>query len=609
MTNLELAKEQGNQAAPNVIDAAKASEVQIDVTLAQEQGNQAAPLIADSLASSESYDAIKQQGNQAMPLIVDALAGSGSDTGFELLDFIEQDEGSNPAHFPVFELAGSVGYELIYYGLLHDGHNLPNFTKLSVNDVDYDIYPMPEETPEETPESGGCYLMIQQALIDSQEAADEIKAAMGVDVKIGDTLVIMTLDLITEQALSGDVPFTLYTGQDSWSGTLHEYIDTSSEVFVNIEPNSNSTAYEISVYTDNASNPYYKIGDDGEWTEYDSSNKPEFYLPGNYTIYLKATSNYDSSEVSNSVPLQIIANFDTPEVHTVEDPSAMFAGLDFRVHLASNYGSSELTGRDDVVLLYRDSATANWDGSAAMTSTSDGYFAEVEVGWGHKAITYKVQIDGVSSDVPDYHEFDLLPMTPSFVDIINDQGTYKARLRFGANYPDMNTVEAIEYSFDNENWTDAVHDVVSGYELAELAYDTERHLPDSLHIRTRISANSVVSNIVTTGLSERNRYITLGPSFFNNVSAASINNKPVDIDINTIAGLQVFTDVPFIVAITPEQGYVFNKSIITYNVFETGTREVLTESYNNPDSFVVPITEYSYNLDVELQQQSSTGRE
>jgi hypothetical protein len=73
MTNLELAKEQGNQAAPNIIDAAKDSEVQIDVTLAQEQGNQATPLIADSLAGSESYEAIKQQGNQAMPLIVDAL--------------------------------------------------------------------------------------------------------------------------------------------------------------------------------------------------------------------------------------------------------------------------------------------------------------------------------------------------------------------------------------------------------------------------------------------------------------------------------------------------------------------------------------------------------
>lgn len=73
MTNLQKAAEQGNQAAPNIIDAAKAGEVQIDVTLAQEQGNQATPLIADSLASSESYDAIKQQGNQAMPLIVDAL--------------------------------------------------------------------------------------------------------------------------------------------------------------------------------------------------------------------------------------------------------------------------------------------------------------------------------------------------------------------------------------------------------------------------------------------------------------------------------------------------------------------------------------------------------
>jgi hypothetical protein len=173
MTNLELAKEQGSQAAPNIIDAAKAEEIELDVTLAQEQGNQAAPLIADSLASYESYDAIKQQGNQAMPLIVDALAGGRSDTGFELLDIIKEgQEHSEQLHIPYYSMYKSGVYELMYYGILRNGYNLPNFTKLSVDNIEYNIYPMPEEMPE----SVGCYLgQVYQGTIDSQEIADEIK--------------------------------------------------------------------------------------------------------------------------------------------------------------------------------------------------------------------------------------------------------------------------------------------------------------------------------------------------------------------------------------------------------------------------------------------------
>ena len=268
-------------------------------------------------------------------------------------------------------------YVLAYYGILHNGYNLPDFTKLLVNNTEYDIYPMPEQESSTT----GCYSTgSQQQPIDSQEIADEIKAVLGIDVKIGDTVVVMEFALITEQALSGDVPFTLYAGQDSWPGTLHEYVDTSAAVFANINPNFDSTAYEISVYTDNASNPQYKIND-GEWTLYDADNKAEIYQPGNYTIYLKAESAYDSSEISDTTQIQITASFDTPESHIVENPSAMFAGLDFRVHLRSNYGSSELTGRNDVVLLYKEQSAANWS-SAAMTSTSNGYFAEVETGWG-----------------------------------------------------------------------------------------------------------------------------------------------------------------------------------------------------------------------------------
>ena len=339
MTNLELAKEQGSQAAPNVIDAAKAGEVQIDVTLAQEQGNQAAPLIADSLASSESYDAIKQQGNQAMPLIVDALAGGGSDTGFELFDFTTSGEGNY--HIPYFVQGESGTYTMLGYGLLHDGYNLPDFTKLSVDNTEYDIYPMPDQEP---PSTTGCYVVeLYQELIDSQEIVDELKAVTGADVKIGDTLVDMQFVLITEQVLSGDVPFTLYADQDSWSGTLHEYVDTSANVYGGLDINSDSTTYELSVYTDNASNPYYKIGDDGEWTVYDSSNKPEFYLPGNYTIHLKATNDYDESEITSEFTFYISIHSKTMYQHIVENPSAMFAGLDIRVNILTPSSMAETT--------------------------------------------------------------------------------------------------------------------------------------------------------------------------------------------------------------------------------------------------------------------------
>lgn len=78
MTNLELAKEQGNQAAPNIIDAAKAEELELDITLAKEQGNQAGPNLLEAsadLLEPEDLELARQQGNQCMPLLVDKLAG------------------------------------------------------------------------------------------------------------------------------------------------------------------------------------------------------------------------------------------------------------------------------------------------------------------------------------------------------------------------------------------------------------------------------------------------------------------------------------------------------------------------------------------------------
>lgn len=194
--------------------------------------------------------------------------------------------------------------------------------------------------------------------------------------------------------------------------------------------------------------------------------------------------------------------------HIVENPSAMFAGIDVRANIGSSYSDSELDGRNDIVFLYKEQSAANWS-STAMTGTSDGYFAEVEIGWGNHVIDYKIQMNGVTLEETNYF-YDAVPMTPSLVDIINYQGTYKARLRFGANYPDMNTVETIEYSFDNENWTDAVHDATSGYELAEIPYgaflDEPQNywpLPIRIYFRTKISSEpTVVSDFAVKNLSK-----------------------------------------------------------------------------------------------------------
>ena len=602
MTNLELAKEQGSQAAPNVIDAAKAGEVQIDVTLAQEQGNQAAPLIADSLASSESYDAIKQQGNQAMPLIVDALAGGGSDTGFELFDFTTSGEGNY--HIPYFVQGESGTYTMLGYGLLHDGYNLPDFTKLSVDNTEYDIYPMPDQEP---PSTTGCYVVeLYQELIDSQEIVDELKAVTGADVKIGDTLVDMQFVLITEQVLSGDVPFTLYADQDSWSGTLHEYVDTSANVYGGLDINSDSTTYELSVYTDNASNPYYKIGDDGEWTVYDSSNKPEFYLPGNYTIHLKATNDYDESEITSEFTFYISIHSKTMYPHIVENPSAMFAGLDIRVNIGSSYSDSELDGRNDIVFLYKEQSAVNWS-SVAMTSTSDGYFAEVEIGWGNHVIDYKIQMDGVTLEENNYF-YDAVPMSPSFDSYVLEDSNGNigpfVKLHFGANYPDMNTVETIEYSFDDgKTWYDAVHDATLGCELAKVVYGEKTqyrhiHLKNAGLARTKlISDNTVKSQTADTYL---NKITLLVGRNYEGAGKININNIETLLTSETEAYIDVLRPCDFKAEVIPDAGFVFERCYI----WEDGSMS--QQSTNNPSILRIPDdAPATVQFDAEIVQSSS----
>lgn len=600
MTNLELAKEQGSQAAPNVIDAAKAGEVQIDITLAPEQGNQAAPLIADSLASSESYDAIKQQGNQAMPLIVDALAGGGSDTGFELLDFTEPSE--TDYHVPSFMQGEPGTYTLAYYGILHDGYNLPNFTKLSVGNVEYDIYPNPGQEPSTT----GCYLMDQERWpIDSQEAADEYSTLFGIDVKVGDTIIVMNFALITEQVISGNVPFTLYADQDSWPGTLHEYVDTSADVYGSLSVNSDSTAYELTVYTDNCSNPYVKIGEDGEWQAYDENNKPSIYLPGDTRIYLKAINDINGSEVTGSSEYRITYSPNgTYQSYIVENPSNMFAGATLYINSGIHNVTGSLTGRDDVVLQYKVSPSDEWL-TAQLTNTSAGYFAELNLGWGTKNVDIRITVSGELAFKSAMGTLDLKPTTPSFVDIINDQGTYYARLRFGANYPDMNTVETIEYSFDNENWVDAVHDAISGYELAEIQYYANSYtLPDGIWIRTKpASDSSIVSGYAYSTLDSRQVLCLPGDNY-----TLKINGKTVAVaNPGNYAYIDILRDynVNFYIDATIDSGYSLDKFVIKTHNFDTGTYDVWERISANP-TYCNP--NYGINgdlfVDVELQQQS-----
>lgn len=79
MTNLELAKQQGNQSAPNIIDAQKAGELDFSLNISDEQGNQAGPDLLEAsadLLEPEDLELISQQGNQCMSLLTDRLAGS-----------------------------------------------------------------------------------------------------------------------------------------------------------------------------------------------------------------------------------------------------------------------------------------------------------------------------------------------------------------------------------------------------------------------------------------------------------------------------------------------------------------------------------------------------
>lgn len=512
--------------------------------------------------------------------------GDGSDTGFELLDFIEEDpETGEQFHMPSYVLETGM-YALVFYGILRNGYSLPDFTKLLVDNAEYDIYPMPEQEPA----SAGCYITyLEQELIDRQEIADGVKAVTGVDVKIGDALVVMQFDLVTEQVLSGDVPFTLYAGQDSWSGTLHEYVDILADVYGALTVNFDSTAYELTVYTDNCSNPYVKIGEDGEWQAYDENNKPSIYLPGDTYIYLKATSDGDGREVTGGSEYRITyVPGGTYQPYIVENPSNMFAGATLYINSSASYTTGSLTGRDDVVLQYKVLPSNEWL-TAQLTNTSAGYFAELNLGWGQKTVTLRITVSGELAFESTMGTLDLKPMTPSFVDIINDQGTYYARLRFGANYPDMNTVETIEYSFDNENWTDAVHDATSGYELAEIQYYANSYtLPDGIWIRTKlISDNTVYSNTI-----ESPQFDTIYVQIAAGRTSAfvvSINGK----NLSNGDQIDIIKNLSFCLDIQPQNGYTFYSMNLRED--SIGRQRIIYTGSDNPKCFIAK-SDYTDNL-------------
>lgn len=478
MSNLDLAKEQGNQAATNVIDAAKAQEVQLEIQFAEEQGNQATTLLADGLAGSDAYEAIKQQGSQAMPLIVFSLNNPSVNTDFKLLEF-----SIGETKVPHYNYENN-RYVIGLYGILKSNKALPDFDKITIDNTQYQMVPyIPGEIG-----TTDVYYELYTELISSQETLDYIKAFTGdIDIQIGDYFISISGELYDESLqLSGDVPMTLYAGTDNWSATLYKYISRGS-VYCNIDTNDSQTAYEITVYTENCYNPQVKIND-ANWVNYDENNKPYFYMPGTYSLKLIAHDIY-GSVIENEYTWIISCGVYAVEADSIENPSHMYAGALVRI----TYG--DIVGRDDVYLKYKIDDATDWS-SVLAQNTSSGYVAQFETGWGQHELQLIVEVSGQDVTETYTRPVNSVPMTPNFVDyLVRDNITY-AMLRFGRNYPGMNTVETIEYWLGGINpWLNAVHDVETNSELAEL---TQSGI-FTMYFRTKlVSDETVTSETVTT---------------------------------------------------------------------------------------------------------------
>lgn len=75
METLDLLKQQGNQAGPEILKAVQNSEITIELAeKAFENGNQCSPDILEALQGNDGENVQKafEQGNQAAPNIIDA---------------------------------------------------------------------------------------------------------------------------------------------------------------------------------------------------------------------------------------------------------------------------------------------------------------------------------------------------------------------------------------------------------------------------------------------------------------------------------------------------------------------------------------------------------
>lgn len=207
LTNLEKAKEQGKQAAPNVIDAAKAGEITTDITMAEQQGNQAGLLLAENFKGTELYERMKEQGNRAIPLIVEGFESGAGDVepssyNIDVITFVGNDNIVYPTYrqdrdvpdlYVDFYMRIQKGYKAIDFA----DPNIFLYFSLLVNGQPFALQyhgaiPKPED-PDARPEYQQVFYTIDTTRLNTEEEVQAASLTFGITFNIGDRLSHITL--------------------------------------------------------------------------------------------------------------------------------------------------------------------------------------------------------------------------------------------------------------------------------------------------------------------------------------------------------------------------------------------------------------------------------
>lgn len=237
MTNLELAKEQGKQAAPNVIDAAKTGEIRTDISLAEQQGNQAGLLLAENFKGTELYERMKEQGNRAIPLIVDGFISGAGDIpvteGWQLRILSAFTSGNYTPGYTQRTFEAPYYIEITAYALMQRGYKLPDLSLGTFTVVPWHGYsspwnkhmslvPRPED---ETimPEVDVTFYSVETSKLQTQEALLAARSAFKTEgIQLNDSICYFTFLFASNTALPDDTDrlqflyHTNFNPDDNW---------------------------------------------------------------------------------------------------------------------------------------------------------------------------------------------------------------------------------------------------------------------------------------------------------------------------------------------------------------------------------------------------------